>query len=325
MSRSNDKHALAVGLFILIGIVIIVTGIFMVGSQEKFFSKRFIIKCSFSDVGGLQAGNNIWLSGVKVGTVKTISFKGDAQVEVTMNIDEKAKHRIWKNSMAKISTDGFIGNKIVIIYGGSSKAGIVSDEDRLHSAKGASTDEVMDVLSNSNQNLLQITTNLKDITAQIKEGKGVLGSLIYEQDLQKDLQATLLHFKQAGARSEEVMRGLQDFTATMNNKNGLIHELLTDTAVFHSLQSSIHQLNSTIVTAAAFMNNLDTASAVLSDRDKPAGMLLNDEETAKEMKEIITNLKSGSQKLDEDLKALQHNFLLRGYFRKKAKGKLKGY
>jgi phospholipid/cholesterol/gamma-HCH transport system substrate-binding protein len=50
--------------------------------------------------------------------------------------------------------------------------------------------------------------------------------------------------------------------------------------------------------------------------------LLHDEKAGGEVKSIIKNLDSSSVKLDEDLKALQHNFLLKKYFKKKAKGKL---
>lgn len=322
MTRSNNKHAFAVGLFIIIGIVIIIAGVFMVGSQERFFTKRFIINSSFNDVGGLQAGNNIWLSGVKIGTVKAIRFQGDSQVEISMKIDESARTRIWKNSQVRISTDGFIGNKIVIIYGGSPAAGTVGDNDYLASSKGISTDEIMGVLASSNDNLLQITGNLKDITMQIRSGRGILGAMIYEEEWQQDLQLTLQHFRQAGARGEAVMAGLQDFSDKLNQSRGMIHELLTDTSVFSSLQRSMQQLNDAITKASSFMNDLNAAGSSLSTKDKPAGMLLNDERVASDLREIITNLRSGSQKLDEDLKALQHNFLLRGYFKKKKKGKL---
>ena len=37
------------------------------------------------------------------------------------------------------------------------------------------------------------------------------------------------------------------------------------------------------------------------------------------IKITLQNLQSGTKKLDEDLEALQHNFLLRGFFRKKAR------
>jgi phospholipid/cholesterol/gamma-HCH transport system substrate-binding protein len=52
-------------------------------------------------------------------------------------------------------------------------------------------------------------------------------------------------------------------------------------------------------------------------------MLLTDKSTAADIKEIIRNLQTGTEKLNEDLEALQHNFLLRGYFKKKAKAEQK--
>lgn len=322
MTRSNDKHAFAVGLFILVGIAIIIVGIFVVGNQQKFFTKRFTVKSRFDSIGGLQPGNNIWLSGVKVGTVKAIRFYGEAQVEITMNIDENARDRIWKNSMARISSDGIIGNKIVILYGGSPGAGVVENDDLLKSSKGISTDEVMGVLETNNTNLLQITSNLKEITGQIRSGQGTLGALIYGNDLQQDLQVTLRNFRQASIKGQEMMAGLSEFSHKLNNGQGLIHELITDTSVFDGLQNSMKTLNETIENASSFINNLEAASSALADKSKPAGAILHDEEVAKDLKDIITNLKAGSKKLDEDLEALQHNFLLRGYFRKKAKGKV---
>jgi phospholipid/cholesterol/gamma-HCH transport system substrate-binding protein len=46
---------------------------------------------------------------------------------------------------------------------------------------------------------------------------------------------------------------------------------------------------------------------------------LNDPETAAHLREIIANLNSSSVKLDENLEALQHNFLFRGFFRRRAR------
>jgi phospholipid/cholesterol/gamma-HCH transport system substrate-binding protein len=48
-------------------------------------------------------------------------------------------------------------------------------------------------------------------------------------------------------------------------------------------------------------------------------MFLHDEKTAANLKNTLQNLQSASKKLDEDLEAVQHNFLLRGFFKKKAK------
>jgi len=67
------------------------------------------------------------------------------------------------------------------------------------------------------------------------------------------------------------------------------------------------------------MDNMEAASAKLKENDNPLGALLHDEETAKNLKEMIDNLNTASEKLNEDLEAVQHNFLFRGYFKKKEK------
>jgi phospholipid/cholesterol/gamma-HCH transport system substrate-binding protein len=47
--------------------------------------------------------------------------------------------------------------------------------------------------------------------------------------------------------------------------------------------------------------------------------LLNDSVVAIQLREIVANLNSSSIKLDDNLEAMQHNFLLRGFFRKRAR------
>ena len=73
--------------------------------------------------------------------------------------------------------------------------------------------------------------------------------------------------------------------------------------------------------AQAVVNNIDKASSGLKGDSSPVGVLLNDTKAAADLKSTLTNLNMGSKKLDEELEALQHNFLLRGFFRKKEKAK----
>ncbi|MDO9633447.1 MAG: hypothetical protein Q7J05_00185 [Paludibacter sp.] len=49
------------------------------------------------------------------------------------------------------------------------------------------------------------------------------------------------------------------------------------------------------------------------------GRLIHDTITSQNLDETIYNLKRSSKGLDENLEALKHNFLFRGYFRRKAK------
>jgi len=53
--------------------------------------------------------------------------------------------------------------------------------------------------------------------------------------------------------------------------------------------------------------------------------LSNDENLVKKIDSTMTNLNDASIKLNENLEALKHNFLFRGYFKKKAKEKVKQF
>jgi phospholipid/cholesterol/gamma-HCH transport system substrate-binding protein len=319
MNKSDYKRPFIVGAFIFIGLIMLTAGVFMVGNQQKFFEKKFTMKIIFNDVGGLQAGNNVWLSGVKVGTVKKVAFLGSRQVEVTVSIGKEAQTCIPKDAKARISTDGFIGNKIVIIYGGTVEAGIAANGDVLKSEKSASTDDMMATLQANNENLLEITNDFKKITRRIVNGEGTIGALISDSSMIKGLQATIKNFKTTSLKSKEALANVVNFTSRLDKQDGLVNELITDTSTFNNVVETIAQLKRAAATASMFMDNMQAASAKLKENDNPLGALLHDEETAKNLKEMIDNLNTASEKLNEDLEAVQHNFLFRGYFKKKEK------
>lgn len=72
--KNDNKRSVTVGIFVLIGIAILVVGILTLGAQQKAFVKSIRVTSVFDDVGGLQTGNNVWFSGVKIGTVKKSIF-----------------------------------------------------------------------------------------------------------------------------------------------------------------------------------------------------------------------------------------------------------
>jgi phospholipid/cholesterol/gamma-HCH transport system substrate-binding protein len=122
MEIRRSKHGLVVGIFTALALAIFIVTIFTLGGEQKSFTKKFPVKVVFPEINGLKQGNNVWFSGVKIGTVKSIVLKGASNVEVTLNIETKSQPFIKQDAMAKIGSEGFLGNKIVIIYAGSSTA-----------------------------------------------------------------------------------------------------------------------------------------------------------------------------------------------------------
>ncbi len=320
---TSYKRSVILGVFLFLGLILFILGVFTIGSQRKIFSRTIRVRVIFSDIQGLQAGNNVWLSGMKIGTVKSISFCGDDQVEAILDIDRGDRVYIRKDAKARIGSDGLIGNRIVIIYGGTKEAGAISENAPLQGEKTINTEDMMTMLQENNRNLLAITGQFKEISRKINEGKGTIGVLLNDPAMGSNLRSALANIQTASRNSERLTAHFgalaTDLRSGLNKPGGLVNELLNDTVVFQHLKETSLQLRHTATIASGFAEDLKQAGDRLNITNNPAGMLLQDEGVAADLKAAISHLRSSSEKLDEDLEALQHNFLFRGFFKKKAR------
>lgn len=321
MDSSDNRKSIMVGVFVLLGVVVFVVGILTLGGQNKSFVKSIHISSVFSDVAGLKKGNNVWFSGVKVGTIKAIRFTSSSQVDVDMNVDASVQQYIHRNANARISSDGLIGNKIIVIDGGSPQAPIVQDGDVLQSAKLLSTDDIMATLQKNNENLLSITTDFKTLGHQILAGKGTVGALLADSSMAMQLRAAMRNLQATTATASRMAAQLDQFSNKMNTKGGLADKLLTDTVAFNRIQESVAKLKEAANNATILTDNLNKASNKLNTTDNILGVLLNDPKGAIKVQSTLNYLQQSSVKLNDDLEAVQSNFLLRGFFKKREKAK----
>lgn len=319
MDASERKRAIIVGLFIALGLVIFLVGVLTLGSAQKTFVKSIHVRSRFSDVAGLKKGGNVWFSGVKVGTIKEITFTGASQVDVVMNIDAKVQQYIHRNAGARISSDGLIGNKIIVIDGGSPNAPMVQDGDILQSEKLLSTEDMMNTLQQNNQNLLAITKDFKQLSSQILQGKGTLGALLADSLMGIQLRNSMRNLQATTQSASNMATQLDAFSHKMNTKGGFADNLLTDTVTFNRIRSSVTQLQQAVTNANTITENLTRASNKLNSTDNALGVLLNDRKSAVQVQSTLNNLEQSSVKLNDNLEAMQHNFLLRGFFKKREK------
>ncbi|BBE16043.1 ABC transporter, permease component [Aquipluma nitroreducens] len=316
MNESPNKRAVIVGVFVIVGLLFLLAGVLIVGNLRETFNRKMQLVSLFDDISGLQPGNNIWYSGVKIGTVNSLNFHGKSQVEVDMNVAIKAKKYIRKDAKVKISSDGLIGNKILVIYGGTDGFAEVEDGDTLLVEKTFTSEDMINTAQENNKNILAITNDVKIITKKLAAGEGTLGKLLNDSLIYTNINATIASLHKASAKAEQMLASLSEFSSGLNKKGTLANELTTDTVVFKSVKASVLQLQQMADTATVFIANLKKAS---SNPNSAIGVLLHDDESGTRLKETIKNLETSSAKLDEDLEAAQHNFLLRGYFKKKAK------
>lgn len=324
----KNNRPLIVGIFIIIGIAILIVTIFTLGGQKKTFVKTFTINAVFNDVGGLLKGGNVWFSGVKIGTIKEMSFSKNDQVQVSMSIENKVQSHIHKNAFAKIGSDGLIGNKIIIIYGGDSSFSQVEKNDYLAVVKSISTDDMLETLQANNKNLLEITQRFKNISKKIDSGNGSLAILLNDGSMANKINNTVEHlsttvsnFKAASLTTNNILNDFKNFTEKINKPGNSVNDLVIDTVIYKKLKGTIFQLRNAADTFAVFSTNLKKASERLNQKNNTVGAFLNDSIMIESIKITLKNMETSSQKLDEDLEALQHNIFLRGFFKKKEKEK----
>lgn len=251
----NKKRTAIVGIFIMVGLLFFLGGILTIGNLHSTFSKKMTIFSIFDNVNGLVAGNNIWFSGVKIGTVKSTEFFSKSEVKVVMNINIESREYIRKDAKVKISTDGFIGNKIMVIYGGTAAARAIEQDDALTNEVMLSTDDIMATFQQNNQNILALTQKLKN-------GEGTIGKLLNSDSLYNSvtisansLQITANSLQLAAANARGFVASLSDFGTKLNQKGNLANELVTDKEVFHSVKTSVAKLEQTVAKLQNFAND----------------------------------------------------------------------
>jgi len=323
MQTRTKTRTVVVGIFIFVGLVIFCLAVLVLGGQKKAFMPSVQVRAMFQDVGGLAKGNNVWYSGVKVGSIKSLTFLEPHKIEVLINIDRNYVAFIHKDVRAKVSSDGLIGNKIIALSGGTPQTPVIEDGDEVLAETSISSDELMNTLQANNKNLVDITGNLKEITNTIAAGKGNIGKLLKDTTVYDRLERTLASLQQTSANAQRLTTNLSAYSARLQTKGVLANELVSDTMVFSRLRNTVASMDQAAQSANETVKNLQSMSTnvnqQLSNPQSAAGVLLNDPQTAQHLKQTIINLDSSTGRLNQNMEALKHNFFLRGYFRRQEK------
>lgn len=163
-----------VGIFFASGVAVLLTTIFMLGSNKSLFQEVIRIRSYFDSVQGLNKGAVVSLAGVKVGNIDSMSFDENRNlVEITSIIDAEYKKKIKKDSRIEIRTQGALGDKFLYITPGSAAAEAISSGDELPSDYGNDILSVLTKRGNESENLFDILSDIKKITHTLAENNKV--------------------------------------------------------------------------------------------------------------------------------------------------------
>lgn len=205
METHSQKFKVRLGLFIIIGLAIFVTAIFIIGKQQNLFNPVYTIKADFYNVSGLQIGNNVRFSGIDVGTVDNIKIANDSTVSIKMLIKKEVQQFIKTDSEVSIGSSGLIGDRIVIITQGSTNASMAPDGYQLVSNEPTETDAIIESLGVTAGYAEVIADQMAEIMIKINSGQGALGQLIQDSTFAKNLNQTMKNLKESSKGLNENM------------------------------------------------------------------------------------------------------------------------
>ncbi len=210
---------LRVGLFVLVGMLVLVVGILKV-TATGILAAKYRLRTFLPEVEGLNIGAPVRLDGLEIGSVDAISINpnpkpGDRlhNIQVVMAIDKRYQNWIRTDSAASLITEGLLGNRYVTIARGVSGAPLPPD------AEVAGTEEkaiknIVERGADLVQNLNQLSGHVREIVDAVKKGRGTLGLLLTNEDAYNHLNSTLAKFDQIATSTQSGQNTLGKFLAS---------------------------------------------------------------------------------------------------------------
>jgi phospholipid/cholesterol/gamma-HCH transport system substrate-binding protein len=297
----KDLSGAKLGIFIFVGSVLLVIGIFLLGNKEALFRPTFTVKAYFSNIEGLRDGAPVRLGGIDVGSVKNIEIVKDTtgRVEVAMRLVTEIQRFIRTDTRATIETEGLVGNKVVILEIGSTTADPIGDGGTILSKEPVGFAAVIDETQGIMGYTKEMTKNMSEIVEKINRGEGTIGRILTDERLYN--QATELT-RRADQSLSSIIAELEKVSEIFKNLGGSVNE------VIGNVNRVVTEVDTIIYGVGEGKGLL---GQVLVEGSKYDSMFTA---TMTEIQKTSVDARLAASRLSENMEALKHNWLFKSYF-----------
>ncbi|WP_224485231.1 MlaD family protein [Robertkochia aurantiaca] len=307
------------GVLVVVTTLILLVAAYLIGSRQNLFEETFKLKAAFSNVNGLQQGNNVRFSGINVGVVSQIGMINDSMVMVRMRLEKEIQPFIKSNAIATIGSDGLVGNMIVNIVPQAGEASAVKDGEEISSFSPIATDDLLKTLNVTNENAALLTADLLKVTRSLLSGQGTLGTLLKDTVMAGDLKQSIANLKTATERTNRSLQRFEGWMNELDNREGLLYKLTADPETAKEADSILSNLAAGGQKLNGVLDDLDTLVNSLGKEGGTLHYLNSDTTMTKRLERIMINVEGGTRSFEENMEALRHHWLFRKYFRKMEK------
>jgi len=285
MATKPKEKTIRVGLLVAVTFVVLMIFIFLIGSEQKIFSRKNEYKVRLDNVTGLAEGNPVKISGVTVGVIKDITLPYDPKmhdVDIELMVDKKYAERIRTDSRARLKKLGLLGGDSYIdISAGSPKFDSLEPGSLIPAARQTNVDQLISSGEDLVDNFVQISYSLKNVLGRVDRGEGLIGELTSTPETKQRITDTFL----------TTLNKTNAILGHVESGKGLVGKLVYDDAyaaqLTGSLQETAHSLQGLV---ASVESSLKTGQGTI-----PA--LLNDPEGKKKVFDLVDNLRVTSANL----------------------------
>jgi phospholipid/cholesterol/gamma-HCH transport system substrate-binding protein len=150
------------------------------------------------------------------------------------------------------------------------------------------------------------------ISPGIASNKIVEDNDVIASKLPIDMEDLMGSVKKSVDNAGIITSQLAQFTYNMNNGNGTLSKLMTDKEMASSIKKSLLNLETSSNEFSSFTTKMNNGNGALSK-------LVTDKKMGKMVDSTMKNIQETTKGFTEITEAAKHNFLLRGYFKKKEK------
>ena len=289
---------------------------YLIGNRQNMFGKTFDINATFKNANGLQQGNNVRFSGINVGTVNGILMVNDTTIRVNMIIKDEMRNHIKKDAIATIGSDGLVGSMLVNIVPGEGNTKLIQPGDALQSYSKVATQDMINTLNTTNENAALLTADLLKVSQALTKGNGTLGSLLNDSIMANDLKQTLSHLKHTSNQANATFSQLNKIIESINFKESTAGVLLSDTISAGKMRLVIENFETSSIEIKKMTQDLNTILNRVKDGNGAISYLSKDTTLVNQLNRTMQNIEQGTERFNENMEALKHNFLTKRYFRK---------
>jgi len=306
------------GLLVLIATTLLIAGLYFVGQQRNIFSANAILYAHFHDIDGLMPGNNVRFNGYSLGRVLEIGPLNDSLIEVVFSVDEDWLAYISVNARASLGTDGLLGNKLLEIEPGSPFERSIVDGDTLHVRHPPDMDLAMRTLIETNNNLLDISADLKNIFSRFLSDNS-LWQLLADTSLSQQVMSAAINIEITSANSARITGDLSELVRGVKEGKGNVGAILSDTSLFSNIRQTVVKVESISDTLAVVSGNFSALSRKTLTGNGNIATFVNDTTLVGNLNAAVVEIRGAANSLDETLTLLRESRLLQRYFKRQSK------